>query len=698
VQNHQFEERSYACLNPSRCLGFSTPVNKPLLPRYDVSAGPDSLAAWIPDHELLRCIGRGTYGEVWLARNAVGTPRAVKIVRRDRFDHAVDFEREFKGLQCFEPVSRTHEGLTDILSLGHLPGADGFFYVMELADDACARSELSAAEVDPTLDTLPRSKPKSGELSLESYSPLTLRVALRDHTAFPFDRLLDLGLKMTAAVAHLHEHGLVHRDIKPSNILFVGGEPKLADAGLVAAVDDARSLVGTAGYIAPEGPGSAQADLYALGKVLYEAAFGKDRQEFPELPLDLRSRPDHARLLEFNAILLKACATDSRGRYQSARPMQADLELLKRGKSVKRQRTLQRVWTVCKTTGLATALITLVVIGIIQFTRDEADKYPKSSKAEVNNLVKQGHDLLRFEIPAQIAQAERKFKRAAEVDPSFVPAQFGLHDTYFRLGDSQARRKVAQKLVELAPNSAEARGAVAGNEYEDGNFQKALELTRQASELPAHSREAEAYKHLGYGYLLQESGDSTNALRQYEIATKLLPIDPTLLDHIGQPYMMQGNYTEAEKHFRRSIELQPDHANGHRFLARLFEQTGRFKEAISEWEVCYRLDGEPETEIRRFFDALRDAFRQRGARGYWETKLEEAQKQSPPQLDYMATLHARLAALLSGPAAEQEKDKAYALLEKICEQHEPCGAMDELCWDHNDPKFRAIMKRCGLIR
>src|SRR6516164_2814726 len=34
----------------------------------------------IPDHELVRRIGRGSYGEVWLARNALGTWRAVKVV------------------------------------------------------------------------------------------------------------------------------------------------------------------------------------------------------------------------------------------------------------------------------------------------------------------------------------------------------------------------------------------------------------------------------------------------------------------------------------------------------------------------------------------------------------------------------------------------------------------------------------------
>jgi hypothetical protein len=40
----------------------------------------------IPDHTLRRPIGRGAYGEVWLARNVMGAPRAVKIVWRRQFE------------------------------------------------------------------------------------------------------------------------------------------------------------------------------------------------------------------------------------------------------------------------------------------------------------------------------------------------------------------------------------------------------------------------------------------------------------------------------------------------------------------------------------------------------------------------------------------------------------------------------------
>ncbi len=78
----------------------------------------------------------------------------------------------------------------------------------------------------------------------------------------------------------------MHRDVKPSNVIFVNGRPKLADIGLVTDASDQCSIVGTEGYLPPEGPGTPQADIFALGKVLYEAVTGMDRREFPELAGD----------------------------------------------------------------------------------------------------------------------------------------------------------------------------------------------------------------------------------------------------------------------------------------------------------------------------------------------------------------------------------------------------------------------------
>src|SRR5215813_14969341 len=123
-----------------------------------------------------------------------------------------------------------------------------------------------------------------------SYTPHTLRADLA-HGRLPAAQVLELGLALTEALAHLHEHGLVHRDIKPSNIIFVNGRPKLADIGLVTDASDACSIVGTEGYLPLEGPGKPQADIFALGKVLYEASAGMDRRRFPDLPADMKDWP-----------------------------------------------------------------------------------------------------------------------------------------------------------------------------------------------------------------------------------------------------------------------------------------------------------------------------------------------------------------------------------------------------------------------
>ena len=69
----------------------------------DVEAGA---LIHIPDHEMLRCIGKGSYGQVWLARNMMGAYRAVKLIFRNSFKDKRPFDREISGIRRFEPISR----------------------------------------------------------------------------------------------------------------------------------------------------------------------------------------------------------------------------------------------------------------------------------------------------------------------------------------------------------------------------------------------------------------------------------------------------------------------------------------------------------------------------------------------------------------------------------------------------------------
>lgn len=263
----------------------------------------------IPDHTLVKCIGRGAYGEVWLARNVIGRHQAVKIVKARNFTQPAPYEREFKGIERFASVSRSHPGLVQVLHVGRNDASGYFFYIMELADDVSG-----ATTWEP-----------------ERYSPKTLAGELERRGHLPVQECLQIGVALCAALQHLHERQLVHRDIKPTNIIFVEGRVKVADIGLVARIaSNSREMtqLGTEGYLAPEGPGTPLADLYALGKVLYEISMGRDRWQFPEFPTTIGTRPDQADLRRLHEIILTACETVPEQRFQSARAMQEALTRL----------------------------------------------------------------------------------------------------------------------------------------------------------------------------------------------------------------------------------------------------------------------------------------------------------------------------------------------------------------------------------
>jgi serine/threonine protein kinase len=111
----------------------------------------------------------------------------------------------------------------------------------------------------------------------------------------------------------------------------VDGEPKLADVGLVGdsqRPEEQLTWIGTPGFMPPdtEPPGTVQADIFALGMVLYVVSTGKKPTVFPDLTatlVDQQKNPDFAPLSE---IIFKACTPNRAERYASAAELRAALE------------------------------------------------------------------------------------------------------------------------------------------------------------------------------------------------------------------------------------------------------------------------------------------------------------------------------------------------------------------------------------
>jgi serine/threonine protein kinase/formylglycine-generating enzyme required for sulfatase activity len=274
----------------------------------------------IPDMEILRQIGGGSYGEIWMARSVTGALRAVKVVYRNDFDDDRAFEREFEGILKYEPVARGHPGLVDLLHTGRdRTGAEEFYYyVMELGDDVERGSQILPADYE--------ARTLRGEMLRAGKRPLAVGFCA------------EVGARLAGALAHLHSNGLAHRDVKPANVIFVDGQACLADIGLVAARDQ-RTFVGTEGFVPPEGPGSAGADIYALGKVLYEMATGRDRLDFPELPDEPIAKSETKRWLTLNKVICEACDPRlKKRRYTEADEFERVLRLIASKRRLRKRR------------------------------------------------------------------------------------------------------------------------------------------------------------------------------------------------------------------------------------------------------------------------------------------------------------------------------------------------------------------------
>lgn len=293
----------------------------------------------IHDHEVLRLIGRGAYGEVWLARSVTGALRAVKVVWRADYDYPEAFEREFEAIKRYEPVSRKHAGLVPILQVGRSEDESFYYYVMELADD-----------VDTGRDFTP-----------EKYRPLTLMARMRKEKRLKADECIEHGATIAEALHFMHQHGLIHRDVKPSNLIFTDGVCRLADIGLVALLGQ-RSFVGTEGFVAPEGPGTAQSDIFSLGMVLYEASTGKDRLDFPDLPGSEESGDGIKLWRRLHDVVCRACSQQATERFENAEQMAQALrgEALPMRRSTKRKMLLASI-----------AASVLAILGIVLLNQGE---------------------------------------------------------------------------------------------------------------------------------------------------------------------------------------------------------------------------------------------------------------------------------------------------------------------------------------
>ena len=286
-----------------------------------LGVGSDLAPQQLGDFEIIRAIGRGAMGVVYLA-NQISLKRSValKVLRYSVTGKQATarFQREAELVATLQ-----HPNIVPIYATGKQDGLH--FLAMQLIEGP----SLSQWSAEESADRDPM-------------------------------KIAAWGAQVAKALAHAHQRDVIHRDVKPSNLLK-DDEQKiwLTDFGLARRFDDLRmsmtgAMLGTPNYMSPEQaspsrhPIDHRTDIYSLGATLFELLTGRCvflsdtphavlAQVLAEEPPMLRDLlPEASRDLE--TILLKCLEKEPRNRYQAADQLADDLESFANERSIKARR------------------------------------------------------------------------------------------------------------------------------------------------------------------------------------------------------------------------------------------------------------------------------------------------------------------------------------------------------------------------
>lgn len=433
---------------------------------------------------------------------------------------------------------------------------------------------------------------------------------------------LKLFRKVCDGVQDAHRHLIVHRDLKPENILVgADGEPRLLDFGIARALEDASMPAGgnatvltamTPAYASPEQlrhePLSTGSDVYSLGVVLYQLLAGRRPYELaglspaqtermvceaapPALRAVLRDAPvmdaDRTRRLaqiapDLERIVARAMHKEVARRYASAQELADELQRYLDGKPVRAHpdSAAYRAGKFLRRHRLGSAAAAVALISIIAAAGIAFWQAREARRAAADMLTINGFllDVLQtgdpFETGSELTLSQALDKAVDSIDSRFAGRPDLSADIRFGIGYGMVNRykldAAERQLLQALDESTGVWGGhdirtlrildgVAGLRLEQGRTDQAEALYRDAiarietAGFKADPLYSNALGNLGNLYLMQERYADADAALQRSLAALPVPLPAemeldrsSLLNNLGQVAHAREDYPRAD--------------------------------------------------------------------------------------------------------------------------------------------------------
>jgi eukaryotic-like serine/threonine-protein kinase len=525
----------------------------------------------IGPYVLVRKLGEGGMGQVWLAEQTAPVKRqvALKLIKGGLYDSAViqRFESERQSLAVMN-----HPAIAKVFDAGTTKDGQPYF-VMEFVDGP----------------------------------PITRYC---DNKKLKIRERLELFIKVCDGVRHAHQKAIIHRDLKPSNILVVEVDgkatPRIIDFGVAKAISpqagaeqtqftEMGALVGTRGFMSPEQADpnvldvDTRTDVYSLGVVLYVLLTGMlpfDSDGGKKKPIDemlrqLREEDPPSPSTKVNTEKETAtAAAERRGtdKKQLGKSLQGDLDWITM-KAVERDRARRYGTPSELAADIERYLENRPVVARPASTSYRLKKYVQRHRIGVVTAFGAAVLLVLFAVTQslQLRRTTRERDRANRIT-DFMTTMFKVSNPSEARGNTITAREVLDKASrdidtgltedpELKARLMYTMGKVYLSLGLDSN---ALSLLERALDIQRHVLGSEHLETLesaaSIGKALRYQGrypEAENLERQtLEIQRRLLgqrhPNTLTSISDLANTLFSEGRYPEAEKLQRETLQIRRD--------------------------------------------------------------------------------------------------------------------------------------------